>query len=153
MRRVIKTVFQPDGSPAQIPVLRDLYIVTIPVDLISFDGAQVIRNVNFDSDSDFIWTKTTYQVSVGNSTEDIATNPVPTINVEIKDTSSSRDFQSAPLHISNLAGRGTWPYILPEPRTFKANSTAQFKFTNFIDDGVTEYTDLYLNLIGYKEWR
>lgn len=151
MQRVLKTIFDSNGQPKQIPVMRDLYTYTA-----GFTGATTLAAgasltdiINFESDSDFIWTKTTYvaydaAVAAGG-------NKVVAVTVAINDSGTGRNLQQEATPIANVAGTGTLPYILPQARTIKGNSTLQFVFTNY--SAADTYQYVYFTLHGYKEWR
>ena len=151
MQRVLKTTYDSNGQPRQIPVMRDLYTYTA-----GFTGASVLAAgasltdiINFESDSDFIWTKSTfvaYDAAVtSNGNKNVA------ITVSINDSGTGRNLQQEPTPITSMAGTGSLPFILPQARTIKGNSTVQFVFTNF--SAADTYQYCYLTLHGFKEWR
>lgn len=154
MQRTLKTVYDANGAPKQIAVMQDIFTYTV-----GFTGAQTLAPsavitdaISFETDSDFIWTKTTYNVysaAPAGLTEN--TLVVPAITVSINDSGSGRNLQQKAVPISCMAGRGQLPFILPRARTFKGNSTVQFAFTNFSTTDTYQY--LTLQLHGYKEWR
>lgn len=154
MRRVLKTIFNANGTPQQIPVWRDYYTYTagfVGTTTLAA-GAELTDIINFETDSDFIWTKTTYEAYSANpASKTDSTLVVPCITVAINDSGTGRNLQQEAVPINCMAGRANLPYILPEARPIKGNSTVQFTFNNFSAAETYQYVRLQLH--GYKEWR
>lgn len=111
--------------------------------------ASASANINFDADSVFVWTKTSYFVDLSAAAITDGARPIPLVTVQMTDTSSSRNLTSTAVPIDSLAGRmGSEPCILPIARAFMPSSTLRFTFTNY--SAATTYTNLYFMLHGYK---
>lgn len=99
---------------------------------------------NVDNDSDFMWTKATYFVSVGGAAFDASTRPIPGITVTIKDTTSGRDIMTNPVPIPAMFGTGELPFILPVPKLLPRRSTITVNFAS-IDDANYGFVGLYFH--------
>ena len=151
MRRLIKTVYDQSGAARQIPVTRDIF--THPVDVSSLaPGASTTVAVNFENDSSFTWLKSTY-TCYKDDLEYLSEGflYVPDILVSVNDAGSSRNWMSSGVPLGTIAGVDGFPFILPEPQTYRGNSTVLFSFTNY--SASVTWKSIQLALIGYKEWQ
>lgn len=145
----MNSLMVPDGKGGQIQVSRDLYTYQTKVATLAASGTATIT-IDIEADSSFIWLKTTFSVTA-NTAATRNTEIIPAVTVQINDTGSGRLLQQEPVQISDMAGSGILPFILPVPRTFKPKSTIQVTFIN--KDTVAQVVDLSLVFHGYKQWR
>lgn len=114
-------------------------------------GASVTVNVQVQADTSFIWDKTSVFAAIAGAAQTNATQVLPQIDVTIQDTGSGRLLQNEPVQVTDIAGDGKLPFVLPQPRVFSANSTITLTFTNTSNAEV--YTNLQFSLIGRKVFR
>jgi len=103
-------------------------------------SASAVANFNIQADSDFLWSKFTFNLqgtSFGAS-------------ILIQDTGSGRNLMNSAVPLANLAGTGSLPFILPRQRGFRANATINITVNNLDATGGHTITGLYLSFIGEK---
>jgi hypothetical protein len=89
-------------------------------------SATTTQNVVIDADSDFLAVKV--MLASYSAAGTIVTNPDYTLT--ISDSGSGRLLQNQPIHINTICGTAQLPYVLPEPKLFKASSTVSLTLTN-----------------------
>lgn len=105
--------------------------------------------INFDQDSKFVWTNTTYFVDLSAAAFTDTSRPVPLITVTMLDTGSGRNLLYSAAPIDSIAGnKGAEKYTLPLAREFAPSATLRLTYANY--SAATTYTNLYLVLHGYK---
>lgn len=114
-------------------------------------GASLTDAINIQADAPFIWVKTSYFVDLDGTAITENTRQIPLVNLSIQDSGSGRNLQNNPVPLDAIAGRGALPFVLPQPRIFKANSTIQLTYTNF--STATSYANIYVAMIGYKSFQ
>lgn len=129
------------------PIVKDYYSYSALVSSLA-SGASQSASISIEADSEFVAVKYSYFVDIAGATQTDATKVVPLISMELTDTGSGRSLQNIALPIDTIAGRGDLPFILPQPRRFKAKSTIQFRFTNY--SAATTYANIYFVMSGYK---
>ena len=133
---------------------RDLYVYEAQAISLAASGTTT-DTIQIEADSSFILQKLAYhstpQTFVAQSGTAIAvvesTRLIPPVSVVITDTGSGRQLMPSPIPIPSLFGTGQLPFILPNPRLFRRNSTISVQFTNL--DNVAIWT-VRLAFIGYK---
>ena len=125
---------------------RDFYTYEAGVDAIAV-GASANDVINIEADADFILQKLTFYADIAGAAQTSGTRIVPNVTVQITDTGSGRQLMSNPIPIPAIFGSGELPFILPNPRLFRKNSTIQIAFTSF-EAAITP--DVLLCFIGYK---
>lgn len=106
--------------------------------------------INIESDSQFVWTKTSYVIALnGSGPYPIGSRPFSRVGVSVTDSGSGRQLQSAPTILSSFAGSEGLPFVLPQPRLFKENSSISVTFNN--PEALTY--DIYVAFSGYKLFR
>lgn len=97
-----------------------------PGALLGVIGAQLVTNVQFNADSDFLWEAFNLQSysAVG------VPVPLPDYLIGFADTGSGRNLQDAPVHVVSVMGNGQLPYYLPECRLFRATTICTVTITN-----------------------
>lgn len=105
--------------------------------------------LQIEADSNFWLQKLTFNAvisAVGTVGTVVAS---PNVTVLLTDTGSGRQLMSAAIPIPSLFGTGQLPFILPNPRVFKRNSSIAVSFTSY--EAANSLT-VRLALIGYKEY-
>jgi hypothetical protein len=123
--------------------LVDFFIYPIVVaSLVHTAGSNVaVVQQQISTDSDFYWNATTFQVDQG---------ATPSITIQVNDQGSNRNLFNTPPPIATVAGTGQFPYRLVHPRLFTRGTTITVTFTNYSGAGAVDYTNLYVNLHGFK---
>jgi len=129
-----------------IKTRRDFYVYEATAVALA-TGASVNDTIQIEADSDFILQKLAYEADLAGVAQLESTQIVPNVNIQIIDTGSGRQLMQNPIPIATIFGRGTLPFILPNPRLFMRNSSLQIAFTSF-EAAVTP--TIRLSFIGYK---
>ncbi len=125
---------------------RDFYTYTAAVAAIAV-GANANAVINIEADADFILQKLTFYADIAGAAQLSGTRIIPNVEIQITDTGSGRQLMSNPVPVPAIFGTGELPFILPNPRLFRKNSTIQIAFTSF-EAAITP--DVFLAFIGYK---
>lgn len=129
---------------------KDYFIYSCTVTALA-PNATVAAIINIESDSQFVWCKTNYfAIKTGDPSPTTLIQLVPKVNVSITDTGSGRNLQNQPVSISTLAGHQGLPFVLPQPRLFKENTSISTTFTNL---DVANTFDIWFSFCGYKLFR
>lgn len=82
--------------------------------------------IPIQADSDFFWeaTNLTCFTSAG------VFDPNPDLLIAFTDIGSGRNLQDQPMHVFNVTGNGSWPFILPEPKILIGNGGVTINLTN-----------------------
>lgn len=140
-----------NGIPIQYNVMRDIYVYTFPVITSLAPSATAVQSINVEANSNFIWEVTTCFVDDAGAAQTVNSQVLPLVTVQIADTGSGTRLFSSALPIPSLCGPNMAGMANPFGRCFSGNSTIQATFFNY--SAGTTYTNLYLQLHGYKEWR
>lgn len=89
-------------------------------------AGQLIVNVQITNDSDFVILATNL---VSYSAVGVLV-VAPDYTIQLLDTSSGRQLQDVPTHVSNVTGTGQLPYIWPEPYLLKGGGTLAVTLIN-----------------------
>jgi hypothetical protein len=108
------------------------------------------NTIQFDTDSIFVWTKTSYHVDIAGAVYTVSTIPVPLVNIQIQDTATTRTLFFQPQPIETMAGGLGLPFVLPAPQVVMPSASFKFTYTNFSGGGGTTYANLQLVLHGWK---
>jgi hypothetical protein len=111
-------------------------------------AATTANTIQFDTDSVFIWTKTSYHVDLAGAAYLNTTIPVPLVNIQIQDTSTTRTLFFQPEPIEVMAGSLGLPFVLPAPQVVMPSASLKFTYTNF--SAATAYNNLQIVLHGWK---
>lgn len=111
-------------------------------------GSSLPTVIQFEIDSVFVWTKTSYHVDLAAAAITDSTYPIPLISMQIQDTATQRTLFFAPIPIETAAGKLGLPFILAAPQIIMPAATLKFSFVNF--SAATSYTNLQIVLHGYK---
>lgn len=112
-------------------------------------GATVPITVNIDSLSNFLWRATTFfgYPDGANFTTPFVSNIIRPFTLSLTDSATGRTFFSAATPIDNVAGDGKFPFVLPEPYLWAANSVIQAILVNL---DTHTWDNVTLSLIGKK---
>jgi len=125
------------------PNAKDFYIYTATATALAF-GASTSTTVTIEADSNFWLQKLSYSAIISTSGAVLAT---PLILVTLTDTGSSRQLMSSAVPVINFFGTGQLPFILPNPRLFRRNSSISVAFTSY---ETANSVTLRLSLIGIR---
>lgn len=127
-------------------IYTDFYVYSAVFAALAF-GASATQNITVQADSDFILQKLTYQadIAAGNVTD--SSRIIPLVTVLITDSGSGRQIMDRAIPVATFFGTGNLPFILPNPKVFKARANITIQATNY--SAGTTY-NLYLSLIGIK---
>ncbi len=128
---------------------KDFYVYQSSVLAIA-PGANATDTINIQADSDFILQKLTFFADIAAAAQTESSRVLPLITMQLTDTGSGRQVFSDALPIPSIFGAGELPFILPNPRRFRANTTMALSYTNY--DAAATY-NIYLQFIGLKEYR
>jgi len=109
--------------------------------------ANATDTINIQANSDFRLYQLSYIAFINNALVTDSTRILPLVTVQLTDTGSGQQLFSDQLPIPLMFGTGERPYVLPEPRIFRANTTLTINFNNF--SAATTY-DIYLAFMGKK---
>lgn len=134
------------GTP-QDQYSEDMFWYPIPI-LGLTAGSTQRGSVTIQKDADFEWQLSSFFAYVdGDDPITVVDVEVPLVNIEIVDGGSGRNLTDGAVPIPAFFGDGKLPYVLPQPRIFKATSTVQINATSVAQN--TDY-ELYLLLHGVK---
>jgi len=105
-------------------------------------------SINVDAGTDFLWIATTYFPDIAGAAVTSGTIPVPNVTLVIQDTGATKNLMNGPVPISAIAGTGNFPYRLPKPRLFRANSVINFTWTSY--EASVDYAHIYLMFHGMR---
>jgi len=126
------------------------YVYTLAVaSIVSLASANA--NANVESDSVFVWQKTSYRADIAGAAQTENTRVLPLVTLQITDSGTARTFFDSPQGITSIAGHEGLPFILPAPYLFRANSTIQGAFASY--DAAATYANLEVSLIGFRIYK
>lgn len=111
-------------------------------------AAQAILTFNIANDSDFFWSLFSCFAVSGADGTTYANQLVPSLNIMLVNTTTGRQYMSAPVPLANIAGDGRLPFVLPSVTLWEKQSTIQVTVSNVSDN--TTYSNLQLSFIGVK---
>lgn len=120
---------------------------TYETDILVALNAGTTQNLTFNiaGDSDFFWTKfASYALINGAPTAPAA---VPAVTMLLINTTTGRQYSSAPTPLPNISGNGGLPFILPQITLWQAKATIQVQLLN---EGNVNYSNLHLSFHGIK---
>lgn len=110
-------------------------------------GGSLAESFNIAGDSDFFWTK--FSVSALGASGDAATlTTTPAVSMLLINTTTGRQYSSSAVNLTNYAGSGQLPFILPQITMWQRKSTIQVQLQNFSSD--TTYSGVFLSFLGIK---
>lgn len=131
-----------DQQLQQLFGIRDHYVYGVSTTGLAAAGTATL-NFTTQVDSNFLWQAGVVQAD---TTGTVA--PAPLVTVQITDSSSGRNLNSAAVPAGFLFGTGQLPFLLPTPRFFRGGTQVTVSLTNYSSG--TTYTNLYLGFIGTK---
>ncbi len=101
---------------------------------------------NIAGDSDFFWTKFAVSGLVDGAAASVA--EVTAVSMLLTNTTTGRQYSSSAVPLSNMAGTGQLPFILPQITMWQRKSTIVAQLLNLSSD--TTYSNFYLSFLGIK---
>ena len=106
--------------------------------------------VRFDSNSDFLWIKSTFQADIAaavqtDSTRQIAAN----VDCQLQSGGSDKNLFQGLVPIPSIFGTGQMPFVLPFPQRMARNSELTVSLSN--REAATTY-NIRLAFIGWKDY-
>lgn len=108
-------------------------------------GASASTSITVQSEADFLLQKLTYSADISAAAQTDSSRVIPLITVLITDSGTKRQLMNAAVPIPSMFGTGEIPFLLPQPKLFKARSSILIQVTNYA--AATTY-NLYLSFIG-----
>lgn len=110
-------------------------------------GTTATAQIPVQADSDFVLEKMTYFAHLAGAAQTAATRVIPNWTLQITDTGSNRLLSDFQIFIPAMFGTGEIPFILPQPKVFRANSVIQLNVTSA--EAANAYT-LQVAFVGHK---
>jgi hypothetical protein len=106
--------------------------------------------IRFDSQSDFLWIKGSYQADIAaavqtDSTRQLAAN----VDVQLQSGGSDKNLLQAFVPIQSIFGTGQMPFVLPFPQRMARNSELTVSLVS--REAATTY-NIRLAFIGWKDY-
>src|SRR5262245_18168545 len=86
-------------------------------------AAQALLTFNVSNDADFFWTLLGCYAAVASDGVLTSTQPVPGVNLLLVNTTTGRQYMSAPVPLANLSGDGRLPFVVPVSTLWEKQST------------------------------
>lgn len=113
-------------------------------------GASATNSVSIQADSDFIAQKLAYSADLAGASQTDSSRVIALCDVLITDTGSGRQLMNSGVPISCFFGQGDSPFILPQPKIFRANTLISVTVTN---NSAADTYNLKLSFIGVKSFQ
>jgi len=110
-------------------------------------AAVATQTINIEADSNFLWQQGVMVADIADAAFTVQSQPLPNIAINIQDTGSGRNLMSSAVPAQNFFGTSREPFMLMNPRWFRANTTFKVTCTNY--DAAVTY-NLRLSFIGTK---
>ena len=110
-------------------------------------GNSNTQNISFHADADFQLEKLAFLADIAAAGQTASSRVIPLATVLITDTGSGRQISDIAFPIPALFGTGELPFVLKQPKVFRARSTISIQVVNF--DAANTY-NLRLSFIGSK---
>lgn len=110
-------------------------------------GVTQTQTLNIQADSDFEVIKLAYASDLAAGVQTDSTRTIPQCSILILDTGSGRQLMNQPIDFTTFFGNGQEPFILPVPKTFRANTSLSIALTNY---SAAQSYNVRLSLIGSK---
>lgn len=124
-----------------------VYESDFPAGVTLAPGQGLNETFNIAGDSDFFWTKFSVSATTGNDATDDPDEP-PLVSMLLTNTTTGRNYMTSAVNLSNFAGTGRLPFILPQITMWQAKSTIQIQLQNISVS--TTYTGIFLSFLGIK---
>lgn len=113
-------------------------------------GITTTNVIAIQADADFEIQKLTFASDLNGAAQTDSTRTVPKCSLIILDTGSGRQLMNQAIDLTTFFGNGANPFILPLPKTFRANTALSVALTNY---SAAEIYNVRLSLIGAKVFR
>ena len=104
-------------------------------------------SVNVQADSAFLWEQTTVVGNKNGEAEPWVSGRQFPFTVFLTDTGTGRQLMNVPVPLTNWAGRGDLPFILPQPRIFMPKATINMQLVSF---SASTWDNVHVTLLGKK---
>lgn len=129
----------------------DFFWYNAPAVVMSVANPAASNTLLIDAGGSFDCIALTYECDIAGATMTEASQVIPLAAVQIIDGGvGGRPLMNAATPLSAIAGTGERPYRLPAPRTFPANTTIQFNWTNLVTGATVQTIRLVLH--GIRRW-
>ena len=128
----------------------DFYAYNAVFGTIAGSATSITVPITIQADSKFEWMKSTIFGYKDGETEPFQSTDVLPLTILIQDSGSGRLLMNAPVPVSNMAGTGQLPFILPESRIFQPNATVSFTLNNL---STSQYDNVEFTMLGRKIFR
>lgn len=108
-------------------------------------GASASSSITVQSEADFLLQKLTFFADIAAAAQTDSTRIIPLITILITDSGTKRQLMSAAVPVASIFGTGEIPFLLPQPKAFKARSSILIQASNY---SVGSTYNLYLSFIG-----
>jgi hypothetical protein len=116
-------------------------------------NASASNSILFDNDSSFEWTKLTVWADISGAAVTASGINVPLVTLQIQNTGAGTYYSNAPIPLGAYSGNWGLPYVMPAPQIIAPAATLQFTWNNYSGGGGTTYTNLSVQLHGWKIYR
>lgn len=113
-------------------------------------AASQTNSLSIQADSDFVVQKLAFTADIAAAAVTDSTRITPLCTLLITDTGSGRQMMNQAISILDLFGFGGSPFILPQPKVFRANTLISITMVNF--SAATTY-NVRLSFIGVKSFQ
>ena len=113
-------------------------------------GVSATQSISIQADSDFVVQKLAYRADVAAAGQTQSTRVIPLTTILITDTGSGRQLMNQAINMADFFGTGESPFILPQPKIFRANTLISITLANF--DAAQTY-NIRLSFIGVKSFQ
>ena len=132
-----------------MPQIRDFFIYG--TNFLAVAAAGVVTNtIGIQADSDFEVQKLNFASDLNAAAQTDSSRTIPKCTLIILDTGSGRQLMNQAIDLTTFFGNGLQPFILPMPKTFRANTSLAITLTNY---SAAETYNVRLSLIGVKIFR
>ena len=113
-------------------------------------GATITNTIAIQADSDFEVQKLNYASDLAAGVQTDSSRTIPQCTIIILDTGSGRQLMNQAIDLTTFFGNGLQPFILPMPKTFRANTALSVALTNY---SAAQVYNVKLSFIGVKIFR
>lgn len=110
-------------------------------------GVTQTNSIAIQADSDFDLLKLAYASDLAAGVQTESTRTIPQCTIIILDTGSGRQIMNQAVDFTTFFGNGQWPFILPVPKRFRANTSISIALANY---SAAQSYNVRLSLIGAK---
>lgn len=133
------------------PALYDLRNFVYSFNIASIANGDTEQDtINFNTNSIFLWMKTTYSADIDGAVQTDSSRVIPLVAVQLNNSGADRDIFDQPQRLDNVFGTVGLPNFWPKPMVFEGNSNLLGTFTNL--SAATTYVNMQVSLIGLRAY-